>query len=217
MVWAAKAAASEAWAAKADHPFFDGLTDNLDLGDVDTHDNTGSYTMECEIYPFQLIGLNDNPMRMLYKVQSSSIGYFLSIGNATSDGRFRAQQRNGSDNEQIVAVGFIVANVWQHVAYTYNLGALQSKLFYNGVEVAVRNSVVANGASTATLFLGSGKSNLAWYYGRMRNVRMWSIQRSEPELLANKERAVPVDSLGLIFQKFAWTDKATASSSWSDV
>ena len=223
MVWSAKSAALEAWATNDEYPFFDGINDNLNLGDV--FDQLGNYSIEAEVYPFTLISPVDSlGMRVLAKDDFAAVkGWALSVGDGATPGQFRHFNREATSSGVVDSGVVIVVNTWQHIAVSYDSGPAQATLYYNGVQVA-QGSVDADATdNAAALMIGAGGASGAptvpskFFNGRMRNVRLWSDARTAPEILANKDRSVPAGSAGLVLQKFAWADKATTLSSWSDV
>lgn len=218
MPWANVGAASEAWTAKAEHPFFDGIGDGLNLGDV--FDQTGSYTIEAEVSPLSLQnidGTTGGGMRVLAKDPETSAGWALSIGDNSSPGRLRSFNREATNSGVVDADGIIVANAWQHIAVSFNASTQLAILYYNGVQVAQGAVDAPLTDNTTNLTIGVSDIPDRHFYGSMKNVRLWSLARTAAEILANKNKSIRSGTTGLDMQKFAWTDLAAASSSWSNI
>lgn len=101
--------------------------------------------------------------------------------------------------------GDIPNNAWTHVAYTRSgIGTGTHKLYKNGVEVVGGiydggNAVdfVAS-TSTAKMIGGRTPGALQPFNGRIRNVRVWSVARSQAEIAANKDLWLRGDETGLV-------------------
>lgn len=221
MVWSAVGAAVEAWTGKEEHPFFDGINDNLNLGDV--FDQAGSYTIEAEVNPLTLQAIDGSfggGMRVLSKDTEFGVdGWALSIGDGDSPGRLRSFNRAATGAGVVDANNVIVAKTWQHVAVSFDVTAQLAILYKDGIQVAQGTVDAAAVNNSINLIIGSGGVTpiIRHFYGSMRNVRLWSLTRTAAEILANKTSSIRAGTVGLDLQKFAWTNLAAAASSWSNL
>jgi hypothetical protein len=88
-------------------------------------------------------------------------------------------------------------NTWVHIAATYNGANL--RLFYNGVQVASASSSAALPTSVTGLWLmGKTPDAAGEFTGKMDEIRIWNVARTEPEILANYKLQVAPSTPGLV-------------------
>lgn len=101
-----------------------------------------------------------------------------------------------------------VANEYIHTAFTWDgtltVGTGALKFFINGVDqgapatVFVNDGVAALSAPTSTYTVGSWNGGASAYFnGLIDEVRLWTVARTGPEILANYNREIDPATLGL--------------------
>ncbi|MDZ4695037.1 MAG: LamG domain-containing protein [Deltaproteobacteria bacterium] len=107
---------------------------------------------------------------------------------------------------------------WHHAAGT--LGVLAgTKLYIDAVESAAASPPTASNFKTDTNFrLGYGhigfSSALYYYAGRLSEVRVWSVERTSAEILANYKTHLPGNTVGL--QGYWMLDQTGATAAAMD-
>ena len=141
---------------------FDGLNDKVDL----PFTFSGSYTKEAWIKTFKVT----NFPNIL-----SGTGTALFLNN----GKLAAGHANGSFGQAVDPVPLNI-NTWYHVAVTYDAVSQVMKLHKNGALVLTVNGVPGYTETEQKIgsFLGAN-----YFYGRIDQVRFWTVAKTDTEIL----------------------------------
>jgi hypothetical protein len=171
---------------------FDGINDRVNCGNGASLNITNHITLEAWIYAnswkastFQGCIINkeqNNPDR----------GYMLRAGNA---GRLAFNLGNGVWNERTSAP-LMSLNTWHHVAATYD-GA-KMRMFIDGVRVDSFNVVLTIQNPINNLFIGDWYSGSRNFDGKIDEVRIWNVARTQAEIQATMNTELCVLPPGLI-------------------
>ncbi|MFA7402346.1 MAG: Ig-like domain-containing protein, partial [Pelobacteraceae bacterium] len=168
---------------------FDGVNDYASIADSAGLDVTTAMTLEAWIKP------NDvSSSRQIISKYGASGNYSYQIGLAAT-GQIRCDiSGNGSTVDSLVSTNApITLNAWQHVAATFNAGAL--KLYVNGVEVASKTSTItALKAGTTPLNIGRDPAGQYFFNGLIDEVAVYKRALTMEEIQSHLS-AAPVVSL----------------------
>ncbi|MFY7963870.1 MAG: LamG domain-containing protein, partial [Chitinophagaceae bacterium] len=95
-------------------------------------------------------------------------------------------------------------NTWYHMAVVFNSSTI--KLFINGNEVASTPWTYAVPQTNAKLLIGgysyfnlaNGGANSRFLNGKMKDIRLWNVARTQSQIAASMNTAVPTNSSGLV-------------------
>ena len=146
---------------------FDGTKDRVDLPFL----ISGSYTKEAWIYVTNLA--KDNNI-----VSGAATAFWI----PTSSGSKLTAGQGGGFN-QVHDPATFVANVWTHVAVTYDAIAGSMRLYKNGVAVDSAIGTVPSYVETANYIGAFAGAN--YFAGNIDEVRIWSTVRTGAQILAN--------------------------------
>ena len=160
---------------------FDGADDYVDIGDV-LIDGLAEVTVEAWIYPTSLrsnsgpSGHNGNEGAIVHKSGSSDDN----LGLTATSAALTFYIDNGSNNTLRGSAPLI--NTWTHVAATYDGNDLI--IYINGVEDATMSSIGSSNIinNTNSLRIGGGHIVTHEFDGRIDEVRVWSVARSQAEI-----------------------------------
>jgi hypothetical protein len=161
---------------------FDGINDYVNCGNNAVLDITGTaITLEAWVYPtsFQPNIWQGN---VINKGDISQTGYMLRVGGSGqvnfNFGSF------GAWNELNSPTGVLTLNTWQHIAATYD--GTSSRIYVNGVEVAITNYSAGIASANQPLYLGEDPEyNGRFFPGSIDEVRVWNTTLSEVEINAS--------------------------------
>ncbi len=173
----------------------DGTDDFFSVPDAPELDITGDITISAWINPDSfdagrhgIVGKfgNDPEESYYFGVQNDQL-----ITNLSADG--------STDDIDASNVGALTAGVWQHVAFTYNATSTTINYYVNGVNVGTGDHTGGINASTADLIVGwqSNFANAA-FNGRIDEVRIWNIERTQSEIQADMGFPLAGNETGLI-------------------
>lgn len=149
-----------------------------------------SFSIEAWVQ-FTELNPTDNLSQVLFNTMTGNEGFRL---ERVSDGRWKAEIRNGNANDRFIAWTppeqpiNIQADTWHHIAMTWNADTDTLKLWIDGAEVA--NETFDSVAHTSPpamlqnsiqpLHLGTDKNNTASrrFHGLMDTVRLSSVART---------------------------------------
>lgn len=160
---------------------FDGVNDWVTVNDAASLDLTIGMTLEAWVYPTSVSGKRD---------------IFLKEGTGVDIYNLYASNWRGSPESNVFVGGSnrttegaaLAANVWTHIAGTYNGTIL--RLFLNGVEVA--SSTVSGSISTSSGPLRIGGNSIwgEFFEGWIDNVRIYNRALTLTEIQANMNTPV---------------------------
>ncbi len=175
----------------------DGVNDYANLGNPAALQLTGNLTVEAWIkaatwkpnsWQGSLINKED--------WTTFSYGYSLRCGN-NGQLSFNLGSNPGSWTEIQSSSGAMVTGQWYHVAATYD--GTTMKLYLNGNLVASNPKTGSIGNSTTSLYLGNCQLDLArGFDGKMDEVRIWNVARTQSQIQSNKNKTVSTTSSGLV-------------------
>ncbi|MBL7932289.1 MAG: choice-of-anchor D domain-containing protein, partial [Bacteroidia bacterium] len=168
---------------------FNGSNDYVQVSSLNFGNN---WTAEAWIYPTNVGGVNwktalgqsywNGPSGFVIAIASNSV--FL-------------------EGPQGFHIGYpVTANVWSHVAATYNNGIFA--FYVNGVLAGVQTGTFTN--STAPFFIGSRNDNnvtnnssmMDAFTGRIDEIRIWNTTRSQCDIQSHMNSEIPTTQSGLV-------------------
>lgn len=179
---------------------FDALADqHLSVTDKTGLQGNANYTLEAWVYP---TSYTDFPTIFGNDFNAS---FWLGL---TTTGRVRFYPRGGSSFD---SPAVIPLNSWTHIAATYN-SATGSKIYVNGSLNATNASILgAPGVTSTDLRIGADRSGAVPFYfwrGALREVRIWSVERTAGQILDHLyvQPPLPPHSAGL---QAAWRGRVS--------
>ena len=166
------------FAQEATHLNFDGVNDYV-LVSSTTSPITTSYTKEAMI-----MSTSTQPIGDFFSGSTYSQNALWIIGGKLVAGH------NGSAGgswTHVTDPEFFTANVWHHVALTYDALTTTMKLYKDGLLVATNTAVpvASNDPVLGRLYIGSYNSNNSLFKGNVDEVRLWNRVLSVEELQNN--------------------------------
>lgn len=172
---------------------YDGVDDNVNLGNPNVLRQTGDQTIEMWIKP-ESFATRMNPWAKAYGGEGTmtietdgTINYFY----GTNGGNSTPYQTFGSTKP-------LKANVWTHIALVRSLSAEPRKLYwyFNGRLVAEANaSYFPAVAGSLSAVLGDGYAGK--FKGLMDEVRVWNVARSGSQIVAGMGQKMTGTETGL--------------------
>ncbi|PKH40185.1 Glucose/arabinose dehydrogenase, beta-propeller fold [Nocardioides alpinus] len=145
---------------------FDGTNDMVSVADSASLDLTTGMTLSAWVRPTTL----GSWRQVLLKERPQGLTYALyATGNAS--GRPNATLAIGNTDREVNAPSALAANVWTHLAATYD-GAV-ARLYVNGTQVATRNQAGTLVTSTGALRIGGNAVWGEWFAGTIDDVRVY--------------------------------------------
>jgi WD40 repeat protein len=194
---------------------FDGVNDYVDIGNDSSLQITGNnITLEALVY----IDAFQNEVfkgSIINKEELSSFGYTLRVGG---NGQIDTDLGFTSNKYMLSPANIVIINKWYHIAMTYN--GQQYKLYVDGVEIQSKSSNFTITNNQASLQIGaSSPYSDRCFDGKIDEVRIWNITRSQAEIQANMYTALLGTETGLVaYYNFedgtgtTLTDKTTNSN-----
>ncbi|MEM7234841.1 MAG: LamG domain-containing protein, partial [Planctomycetota bacterium] len=146
-----------------------------------------AFTLEAWIFPEEL--RNDFPRIMDFRRSGSRIALAIERANPRLSCAIGSNDLKGT---QAIDLG-----VWTHVVFSYDGSAM--RLYVNGELDAEGELSVSPRISGADLFIGDQvASSDRSYVGMLDELRVWNRARSHDEIKEWYDRAVPLDSDGLV-------------------
>lgn len=172
---------------------FDGVDDKIDCGtDTSIAIKGTALTLEAWIYPtaWKTNAYDGNVICKEYN--TSNYGYMLRVGDG---GKLNFAIGDGTWRE--ITTGKILSlNTWQHIAGTYD--GTKMRVYLNGSAVDSLSVAINIAASTTTpLTLGAHSSYTRFYQGTIDEVRVWSLCRSQSQLLNGMNDEICAKTKGL--------------------
>ena len=98
-------------------------------------------------------------------------------------------------DELVTSTGLLNSNQWYHIAAVNNGG--NRKLYVNGVEYNLSGSALNVSANSNPLRIGSDSSG-RFFDGRIDEVRIWDIARSQDDIVATLDTVLSGEETGLV-------------------
>jgi hypothetical protein len=175
---------------------FDGSNDRVQTTFVLPAAN--QLTLEALIYP-----RSGNYDRIISNYTGATAGNFIfDTYNVTDNGRGLRFVAYGAGNvlQQLSAANALTLNAWNHVAVTFNNGAV--KLFVNGTQVASSTFSFTSIPTTTSNVLCFGEDYLLgaaeYLNGKLDEIRVWNVARTATELNDNKDNCFSGTEVGLL-------------------
>jgi hypothetical protein len=160
---------------------FDGVDDYTTLGTDATLDIKGPITIEVWVYPdVNLVSYK----RFIVKQWETS--YNLGVGANANSILFGMAPNGSLSNTLETGLGAVAPVTWNHVAGTWDGTTL--RIFVNGVEAAQKpwiNNSVAGSGNPVIIATDQNLNPLRFFDGRMDEVRIWNVARTEQEIRDN--------------------------------
>lgn len=127
------------------------------------------------------------------------INLYLCQFNAKVEGRFTGT--GGSGNQVTAEDPAIAINSWRHYALVYDNGTIT--MYRDGISIGTQTNVAAGvvPALTRSFFIGyltNGGTNTFYFNGRIDEVRLWNIARSQTEIQNDMNQSLKGDEPGLV-------------------
>jgi len=171
-------------------------------GDQVGLDITGDITVECW-FNFETIPSGGETYEFISKFSASGNqrGYKLEVNDIAGDIKFFwTLSSAGTTSTALTFIdNSIGAGEWHHLAGTYDTSTTTTKLYIDGIQVATSGGAPASiFNNTADFRIGAegGGTTLAMD-GKIDDVRIWSLVRTGPEILANKDKVLVGDEASL--------------------
>lgn len=174
---------------------FDGSNDRVQTNFILPQTNT--LTIEALVYP-----RSTNYDRFISNYTAAAAGNFIfDTGEPTNNGRglrFVAYSPTNTIGQLGIA-NVLTLNAWNHVAITFNSGAV--KLFVNGVQVASSTFAFSTISLTSNVVC-FGEDFLVgtaeYFNGKMDEVRVWNVVRTNVEINDNQDNCLTGNEAGLL-------------------
>lgn len=174
---------------------FDGSNDRVQTNFILPQTNT--LTIEALVYP-----RSTNYDRFISNYTAAAAGNFIfDTGEPTNNGRGLRFVAYSPTNTlgQLGIANVLTLNAWNHVAVTFNSGAV--KLFVNGVQVA-SSTFAFSSISLTTNVVCFGEDFLIgaaeYFNGKMDEVRIWNVAKTSVEINDNKGNCLVGNEAGLL-------------------
>ena len=164
---------------------FDGDNDYVRISDNSQLDFTENYTIEAWIFPETFSWLAGIVSK--YQINGAN-GYMLRLTDQSP--------YNGLGFDELTTnTGLLSGNQWYHVAAVKEGGS--RRLYINGAEQSLSGSPVNVIANNNSIRIGSDFAS-RYFDGRIDEVRIWNIARSENEITTNMDTLLSGQEVGLV-------------------
>ena len=115
---------------------------------------------------------------------------------------FQIKHSSGATSISTTPENSVSLNTWQHVAVTYEANSNEIKMYSNGIEQTVSNTVSPSGTiadhNSEDLYIGNAALKNYCFSGIIDDVRIWSIVRSAAEIQEKMNYHYEVGETGLV-------------------
>jgi len=186
---------------------FDGADDFVEIADSPSLSGGAgkSITVEAWVKPSAI----DGNFPIIHKfLDSKSKDWGISIDQGIVDVSIEA---NGDDWEY--RTGFMSADVWTHVALTFDNASKMARIFINGVESGAGQSRPSGMPDTqARVFIGKHGYNPRFFPGVIDEVRVWNFAKTAAQIQSLMNKILTGSESGLVgYWNFEEGDGQTAS------
>ena len=160
---------------------FDGIDDQVDCGNDASVQITGTaITLEAWIYPSSWTA-EEWRGNIIVKEGAGWSGFMFRAGD---NGRLNFALGNGSSWTELTSdPNELTLNTWQHVAGSYD-GAMM-RIYVNGTPIdSLATTLSIPNASNTNLNIGANIPLSRFFPGRIDEVRLWDIHRTEQEIVS---------------------------------
>ena len=164
---------------------FDGSNDYIRISDHADLDLTQNYTLEAWIFPETFSWLAGIISK--YHTPAAN-GYILRLTH-------QSPYTGIGFDEAVTGTGVLNGNQWYHIAGVNDGG--QRRLFINGAEYDLSGSALNVSSNNNSIRIGSDYGG-RYFDGRIDEVRIWNIPRTEGEILASMDTGLSGDEAGLV-------------------
>jgi hypothetical protein len=155
---------------------FDGVNDWVTVNDAASLDLTTGMTLEAWVFPT----VSPTAWRtVVAKEGAAVVAYFLHASSLNAN-QPAMGVRIGGVEQQLRGGARLAANVWTHLAATYDGATL--RLYVNGVQVASRAQTGAIIVTSSPLRIGGNGIWGEYFQGRIDEVRIYNRALSQAEL-----------------------------------
>ena len=125
--------------------------------------------------------------------------YFFYLNDAGTIKLKFITSSDGTTDSVREVVYTLIANVWQHVAVTFNSVAGECKFYVNGIQVGATQIGMKSGIydSTALFTIGSKSTILEHWDGKIDDVRIWNTTRTAAQIFDNMQVELAGNESGL--------------------
>lgn len=166
---------------------FDGVDDHMSVPHNASLNATSSLTIEAVVYATKSTG----SATILYKGNNASDSSIVFGRSENGWADIHLGIRAGGSWHSISAPG-PGRDVWHHLAATYDGAEL--KMYINGNLVASKPVTGAIATNANDLMIGKQFTNISHFGGRIDEVRIWNVARSQAEIKANINRELQPDA-----------------------
>jgi concanavalin A-like lectin/glucanase superfamily protein/Big-like domain-containing protein len=161
---------------------FDGVNDIVTVADSNSLDLTAGMTLEAWVRPSVITGWRT----VLMKERTGGLVYALYSNGDTN--RPNAHAFIGSTEFDTRGTAQVAANVWTHLAATYD--GLNLRLYVNGTQTASRALTGNMVTSTGALRIGGNNIWPEWFAGLIDEVRVYNKALTATEVAADMNRPI---------------------------
>lgn len=189
------ATGSNAVAANGTSLHFDGVDDYASVPDNNTLDIANAITVEAWVYPTKNSGIQNVLSKSSTGPNNSYIfprtddGWQNFVGYLSLNGGW-----------QTISYAYPSLNTWHHLALTYDGSII--KLYLDGVLVNSRAATGTIDANTNVLALGNQTGFGEFYGGRVDELRLWNVARTQAQIAASKDVEIAAQANLIAYYKF---------------
>lgn len=206
---------------------YDGTNDYVKVSDENSLDLTTTGTLEAWIYPEDLtttagagIVFKDTASICYGFGLGGDAGGVFTGGTNTNIGFVVGDSGGGTDYLLTGTTTSLLADKWYHIGCVWDTGAAAGspnmQIFINGVQEAAYDfSTAMNSATQGTGQLRFGMQNVSSVYfdGRIDEVRIWDVARSQTQIQANMCRKIDTRDSNLVGY-WRFDEEATSDTSF---
>lgn len=169
---------------------FDGVNDFVEIAHNAVFNLTTTYTLEAwcyftsfSAYPMIVTKCTANGgTNNTFELRVSTLGIVQILGYDTAL----------KTVSSIVSLGL---NTWYHLAVVKSGGT--ATLYVNGMAVGT-GAIGTTTTNTNPVYIGARNDALNWMGGRIQDVRIWNVARTQAQIQANRNLKIPPTTSGLV-------------------